>query len=249
MIRALALAAAFAGPAAAQDIVANLSQNRINIDATFDGSEIIVFGAVRRGAEIEGEIGVIVTVSGPLEEITVRRKARVAGIWINRDAVVIDAAPSFYAVAATGPLDEVISHTSNLRHAIRVPEAIRAVGAPEDIQDAPAFTEALIRVRREEGYYQTLESAVTLTEGTLFNTEVELPADLVEGDYKVRIFLVQGGKVVSRFETAIDVRKVGLERILFTLAHEQPLLYAVLSLSIAIAAGWGAAAAFRLIRS
>ena len=51
MIRMLALFLALALPAAAQEtIVAGMSQNRVSITADFDGSEIIVYGAVRRGA-------------------------------------------------------------------------------------------------------------------------------------------------------------------------------------------------------
>jgi len=53
---------------------------------------------------------------------------------------------------------------------------------------------------------------------------------------------------VSSFQTTIDVRKVGLERFLFNLAHQQPVLYGLMSLAIAIAAGWGASAAFRALR-
>ena len=76
-----------------------------------------------------------------------------------------------------------------------------------------------------------------------------MPANLTEGDYATRIFLTRGGKVVSQYETSIDVRKVGLERWLFNLSRQQPLIYGLLSLTIAIAAGWGASAAFRLMRS
>ncbi len=49
-------------------------------------------------------------------------------------------------------------------------------------------------------------------------------------------------------EKIIGVRKVGLERWIYTLAHEQPLIYGLLSLAIAIAAGWSASAVFRYIR-
>jgi Putative transmembrane protein (Alph_Pro_TM) len=55
--------------------------------------------------------------------------------------------------------------------------------------------------------------------------------------------------VVSSYETSIDVRKVGLERWLFVLSRQQPMLYGLMSLAIAIAAGWGASAAFRLARN
>jgi hypothetical protein len=57
------------------------------------------------------------------------------------------------------------------------------------------------------------------------------------------------GQVVSQFQTAIEVRKVGLERWLYNLAHDYALLYGILSLVIAIAAGWLASAVFRMLRS
>ena len=47
---------------------------------------------------------------------------------------------------------------------------------------------------------------------------------------------------------AIDVRKVGLERFLYSMSREQPFLYGLMSLAIAVVAGWGATAAFRLLR-
>ena len=75
-----------------------------------------------------------------------------------------------------------------------------------------------------------------------------MPANLTEGAYPTRIFLTREGKVVSSYSTEIEVRKVGLERWLFTMSREQPLIYGLMSLAIAIAAGWGASAAFRLVR-
>jgi len=76
-----------------------------------------------------------------------------------------------------------------------------------------------------------------------------LPANLVEGAYTARIFLTQDGKVLAQQETKIDVRKVGIERWLYNLAHQRPATYGLLSLAIAIFAGWSAAAVFRVIRT
>jgi hypothetical protein len=47
----------------------------------------------------------------------------------------------------------------------------------------------------------------------------------------------------------VGVRKVGLERFIFNLAHQQPLIYGLVSLVLAALAGWGASAAFRLMRN
>jgi len=250
LIRALILLLALALPAKAEDLVAGLSQNRIAISSSFDGSEILIFGAVKRQAPIpEGQLGLIVTVEGPQRPLTVRRKDKQAIIWVNSAAVEIDHAPSFYAVNTSGPLDDVLSNTSDLRHRITVRQAIRSVGAPMDVQDASAFTDALVRIRERQELYQLNIGAVEVSDQTLFNTRVELPANLVEGDYTSRIFLTREGAVVAEYAATIDVAKVGLERFLYTLAQENALIYGLMSLAIAIAAGWGASAMFRYLQS
>lgn len=251
MIRLALVLLAFALPARAEEVVARLSQDAISITANFDGSEIFVFGAVKRAAPppAEAPLDVVITLLGPSEPVTVRRKDRVAGIWVNTQAVEVDLAPAFYAVATTGPLPEVLSQTEDLRHAVSIPRAIRSVGAPSDVQDALAFTEALIRLRARDGTYRLEEGQVRLEEQTLFSTRFELPANLVEGSYRARIFLTRDREVVDLYETEIPVRKVGLERLVWLLAHERPLAYGLLSLVLAVVAGWAASAAFRYIRS
>ena len=75
-----------------------------------------------------------------------------------------------------------------------------------------------------------------------------MPANLTEGDYYTRILLTRDGQVTSELETTIDVKKVGLERFLYNLSRQQPLIYGLLSLAIAIFAGWLASSFFRMIR-
>jgi uncharacterized protein (TIGR02186 family) len=178
--------------------------------------------------------------------VTVHLKDRVFGIWVNAESVEIDRAPSFYAVAASGPITDVLSHTEDLRHSVTVPRAVRSVGS--EARDPVAFTVALIRIRRDEGIYATLPGAVEVDQQTLFDTSIALPANLIEGAYAVRVLLMRDKQVVSEFETAIEVHKVGLERWLYNLAQDHALLYGLLSLVIAVAAGWLASTVFRLLR-
>lgn len=251
MLRAALLLLMLALPAQAEEIVAALSQNRVSITANFDGSNILIFGAVKRDAPAPeaSPLGIIVTVAGPSEPVEVRRKSKRYGIWINTDLVEVDEAPSLYAVATSAPFHDILTDTEDLRYRISIPRAIRSVGAPMSVQDAGTFTEALIRIRTNNGLYQTHPGSVDVSEDTLFSTSVALPANLTEGQYTARIFLTRGGKVIDEHKTTIDVRKVGLERWLYNLAHDKPLAYGLLSLFIAIVAGWGASAIFRYIRS
>lgn len=235
-------------PARAEEVVSGLSQNRIAITTNFDGSELLVFGAVKRdAAPPDDPLQVVITVAGPSDPVVVRRKARQLGIWVNTDAVEVDLAPSFYAVATSADWDDTLLAIEDLRHSISIPRAIRAVGTGS--AETEDFVDALIRIRRDANLYQTLIGAVDVNEETLFQTRVVLPANLREGNYTVRFFLTRGGRVISSSAREIGVQKVGLERFLFALAHEQPLIYGLLSIFIAVGAGWGASEAFRYMRS
>ena len=250
MIRLLLALVLLAAPARAEEVVAALSQDRVSISTSFDGSEILIYGAIKRDAPPDGPpLAVIVTVAGPDEPVVVRRKARRAGIWVNADAVRLSSAPSYYAVASSAPLDRALTRIADQRWRVTTPKVIRDVGAASVVADAGRFRDALIRIRRDEGAYIRDEGGVTLTDETLFSATVALPSALTEGNYEARIFLTRGGRVVDVFATDIFVRKVGLERFVHALAHERPLLYGLLSLALAIAAGWAAAAAFRLVRA
>lgn len=242
------IAAAFlscAVPAGAEEVVSGLSQSRVGITVNFDGSEIMVFGAVSRDAPAPpGPLDVIVTIEGPSEPVTVRRKDRVMGIWVNKDAVEVTRAPVFYTVASTRPIEQILSATDDLRHRITLPQMIRTIGVAHQAEDTGLFTDALMRLRRESGAYGRNESGVNLQRDVLIRADVVLPANLTEGSFRTRVFLLREGKVIAVEEDAIEVRKEGIERFLHRLALDQPLIYGVLSLFLAIAAGWMANAAF-----
>ncbi|MEZ5913305.1 MAG: TIGR02186 family protein [Paracoccaceae bacterium] len=235
---------------AAEEVVAGMSQNRISITANFDGSEILVFGAVKREDKIpDGPLDVIVTVQGPSTPLIVRHKERRFGIWVNVEEVRFTAAPSFYAIATTRPLDKVLSATDDLRYKVTIPKAIRVVGTSYATDDPASYAEAVLRIRRLNGLYQQRQGSVDISEQTLFRTEIKLPANLTEGSYSTRIFLTRGGRVVDVHESVIEVRKEGLERWFHRMAHEEPWGYAVIALVLAVASGWAASEAFRLMRS
>jgi uncharacterized protein (TIGR02186 family) len=235
---------------APETIVVGLSQSQVSITTDYVGSEILIYGAVKRESPppTAEPLQVIITVEGPPAEMVVRRKDRVYGIWTNNAEVRVDSAPSFYAIATTAPLDDILSATEDLRHRISVPRAIRAVGISAEANDSSDFLTALVRLREGSGSYALDQGSVRLAEDTLFRADVALPANLTEGDYRVRIFLTRGGKVVDQLERGIAVRKAGIERFFYRMSKDQPLLYGILALVVAAVAGWVASAAFKWLR-
>ena len=253
MIRLALILALFAGAAIADTprVIASLSQNAVSITTDFSGSEIFVYGAIERERplnESDNDLGVIITVFGPSSPVTVRKKDRVFGIWANAESAVIDSAPSFYALASTGPLSEILTDSENSRANVTVDNSIHIAAGPRGIENAEAYREAIIRLKREKGVYFDMIGEVEMVGKTLFQTHVSLPANPIEGAYAARIFLTQNGRVIDDFQTGIRVQKVGLERWIYNLAHENSLIYGLLSILVALMAGWGASEAFRLLR-
>ena len=163
---------------------------------------------------------------------------------MNSASVLIDEAPSFYSVATTAPLTEILSDEADLKYKVSIPRAIESIGAQIASGHAAEFTEALIRIRTNNDLYHVREGAVELKSGTLFRTSIDLPSNLTAGVYTARILITRDKQVVDVFETKLDIHKVGLERWLYNLAHENALYYGLMSLFIAIVAGWSASAVF-----
>lgn len=249
---ALAFGLGLAAPGAAQEsFVTGMSTDNIMLTANFTGSEVLVFGAIRRDAPIpmgQAPLDIVITLSGPPRTDIVRRKERRFGIWVNTEGVRVRQAPTYYAVATTRPLTEILSQTERLRHQIGLDQAVRRVGGHSTLTDTTAFTEAMVRLRLANGLFVRAEGGVTLAQETLFQARFDLPTNLVEGTYATRFFLVRNQQVISTGETAITVQKAGIERWLFNLSQERPLAYGLLSVALALAAGWLAATVFRLAR-
>ncbi len=241
-----------AGPLTAQEtVVVDLSQNRVDITATYSGSDIFVFGAVQRDAPLpEGTspLDVAIVIEGPLETTTVRKKENKLGIWVNTDSVAVHQAPSFFTIATTGPLKEILNEGDRRDYAIGLEFAVRPQENEDNIADMEDFRQAVIRIRKEAGLYSEREGIVNLTDDTLFEADIQLPANLVEGDYTARIYLIRDKSIVADTSVAITVRKAGLEAWLYNLAHENALIYGLLSLLVALVAGYGASEIFRRLK-
>ncbi len=252
---ALALAAGGAGATGSGQaeggarVVAALKQNRIAITAGFEGSEIFVYGAIARDAAgDDAPLGLVVKVQGPSQPLVVRRKDRAFGVWINRESALLDAAPSYYAVATTGPFFDTISHTEDLRRRVSLEHALRYVGARQTIEPREGFLEAVARLRAAEGLYVVDPGGVTVDEGMLFRATFALPANIVEGSYAAQVLLTRDRAVIDGFETVIEVRKEGFERLVHQTATERPLLYGALAIAVAVAAALAASEGFRRLR-
>lgn len=240
LVAAMALAAALAVvPRASAQLVADLSSHLVAITTGFTGTDVLLFGAT------EGKGDVVVVVRGPQRREVVRRMDRVAGIWVNSDEMVFESVPSYYRVASSRPLDEVVPEASAQRHRIGVDNLRLAAAVAADDASVRQFRAALVRNKQRASLFGVAVGSVTFLGNRLFRTNVTFPANAPVGVYEIQVYLFQEGEVTSASITPLVVSRVGFEAGVFDFAHRHALAYGVLAVLIAVVAGWAAGIIFR----
>jgi uncharacterized protein (TIGR02186 family) len=238
------LAILFAGsaPAAAQveALIADLSSNEIRITTSFTGAELLLFGTVDAGA---GDV--VIVVRGPAREEDVRRKRRVAGVWVNGPAVTFQDVPGFYYAAATRPVAE-IAKTAVL-NSLQIGLDALKIDADEGSDEAMVkeYRAGLVRLKRKQALYGVNVGGITVIRDRLFRATIPFPASVPTGLYVVNVYLFRNGLPISSSETPLTVRKGGMEATIFQFAHENSALYGILAILTALVAGWLAGVIFR----
>lgn len=224
-------------PARAQALLADLSQNQLGITTGFTGAQVLLFGAIEGGGDI------LVVARGPNHDVVVRRKARVAGIWINGQEARYREIPSYYAVIGTAPAHDILPEDVRRRLGIGIdslPLLARGPGAAE-----PGFTEALIGLKRTEGLYGENEVEFALLAGRLFQTRIALPDTVLTGRYLIEVHLVRDQAVVQTVTLPLTVRREGLGAEIWRFSRENELVYGLGAILLAALAGWLGSILFR----
>jgi uncharacterized protein (TIGR02186 family) len=235
----LALTCIWSASAHAEPLVADLTTHLIAITTGFSGASVVLFGA------IDGPGDVAVVVRGPDREMTVRRKSRIAGIWVNSQEVTFASVPSFYFVSASRSLDEIVQPGTAALYRLGVSylEMKPEGGAPPEIVDR--FAAALVGTQQRAKLFPSSVGKVNFIGERLFRTTIEFPANVPTGTYLVTVFLVRDKDVVSGQTTPLVVSKVGIDADVFSFALRQPGLYGIVAVVTAMVAGWLASLPFR----
>lgn len=107
-----------------ENIEIGASTTEIPIASDFRGADFTLFGALNNTDQLLlaiGQYDIVVTLEGPSDYMTVRKKQRVAGIWINTSAITFTPLPESYSMASTRNINDVAS-----------PGTLRAMGLGVD---------------------------------------------------------------------------------------------------------------------
>jgi uncharacterized protein (TIGR02186 family) len=239
LFAALVLVVILTPPANADTVTADLSSHSIAITTGFTGASVVLFGALDQPGDV------VAVVRGPERELTIWRKAKIAGIWANAEAVTFANVPGFYAVAASRPIDDIVSPAAAALYKIGVGNFKFEAKPPVDPARAQVFAEALIAVQKRAGVFSPSPGKIAFLGDRLFRTTFAFPANIPTGVYQVEIFAVRDKDVVGAQTTPLIVSKVGVDAAVFEFARRRSLAYGAIAVVMAVMAGWLASLPFR----
>ena len=228
-----------AAPARAQALVADLTSHGVAITTGFTGTSVVLFGAT------DGTGDVVVVVRGPERDIVVRRKSKVAGIWINTREATFLAAPSFYSLASSQPIEAIAPPAIRQLHQIGFENLHLNTERALNASETSMFREALIRTQTRQGLYSATASQVNFLGDRLFNTTINFPANVPTGHYLVEVFLIRDKEVVAGQTVPLDISEVGVSAEIHDYSDHHGLGYGLIAVALAMMAGWLASLPFR----
>jgi len=250
-LSAIAIALALGSPAQAERLITTLSTSRVLISSNFTGTDVVLFGSVERDAQTvarRGGYDIVITVTGPRENILTCRKERVFGIWVNADSRTFVKAPSYLTVLSNRTITDIADINTLRRTQTGLARTLLPQEISGDIADSTRddpFRQAFLRLKVERNLYRETQNGVTFLTPALFRAAIPIPDNAPTGNYDIEVKLFADGSLLTRQQTALEIVKVGFEQFVATAARDYGLLYGLATALMAIMTGWFASVVFR----
>jgi uncharacterized protein (TIGR02186 family) len=229
-------------------LVPDISARTVQIRYSFTGAQLLLFGAIvyPGGRAPTNQTDIAVVLRGPVQPILVREKQKLGGtIWVNADSNRFRSAPSFYAVASSRPIRDLVDERTAAIYELGLSDLQLSPGGGALPEKERRFEAGLLDLRKREGLYSESAHGVEITDRVLYRAVITIPSQVPVGTYTAETFLIDRGKVIAAATRDIQIDKSGFERFVALAARRQEFLYGLRGVVVSVFLGWAAAAPFR----
>ena len=228
-------------------LVPDISSRNVEIRYSFTGAQLLLFGAILYpgGKAPARPADIVVVLRGPVQPIVVREKQKIAGIWMNADSNRFRSAPSFYAVASSRPIAQLVDERTAAIYEMGLQNLQLSPGGGALPEKERRFEAGLLDLRRRQGLYAEHPNGVEINQGVLYRASISIPSQVPVGSYTAETFLIDRGRVLAAATREIQIGKSGFERFVALAARRHAFVYGVVAVLLSLALGYGAAALFQ----
>lgn len=230
-------------------LVPEVSQHEIRVRQGFTGTELLLYGAILdpQGRRAQQPYDIVVVLKGPTEPILLREKAKKLGVWINAQSTAFRSAPSFFAVASSRPIGEIVDDRTAAIYELGLDFLQLSPTGAIDPEEQARFTEGLVDLRRRQGLYKEDGDGVTISNGVLYQARIGVPSNVITGRYTAETFAIADGRVIASAIAEVEVQKQGFERFVAEQADQSSFLYGLFAVVLSLFMGWLAGRVFAFV--
>jgi len=218
----------------------------ISIGFFYHGSTVSFSGEADDGTDL------VIKIALPDGHQVMKKKGKVGGLlWMNVGTVKFEQTPNFYHIHSTKALDEILEVEEQNKYVIGY-SALRkhteVLPVENDAEKAHWFDEFLKYQENQNLYAISVGKINTNRRGDgipEYNIMTDWPYQAAPGKYAVTVYAVKDKKIVDQATAEISVEQAGIVKTLSTMAKNRAALYGILSIGIALAAGFGVGMLFR----
>jgi uncharacterized protein (TIGR02186 family) len=235
-------------------LVPDISARQVQIRYSFAGAQLLLFGAIAYpgGRAPARPADIAVVLRGPDQPILIREKKKIAGIWMNADSSRFRSAPSYYAVASSRPIRDLVDERTASIYELGIHNLQLSPGGGALPEKERRFEAGLLDLRSRAGLYSESPHGVEITDGLLYRAIMTIPSQVPEGTYTAETFLIEpstdpqkGGHVVAVATRDFQINKSGFERDVWLASRRHRFVYGLACVVMSLGLGWAAAVAFR----
>ena len=228
---------------AQNQIVADLSQENVKISTDFQGAKILLFGAYdgKKGDDI------IVIVTGPKGLVTVQKKEKILGVWVNTRKVNYINTPKYLSISSNRRIDDILNKKTQKISEIGLNNLKIRIQPGIKVENEKKWRQALTRNMLKSNLWSINENSVSLNKDALFRSILELPSNVITGQFEVKILHYRNSKLVSQQINSINVSKSGISAEIYDIAQNYSTLYGIFAVLLAVLVGWGSNLIFRKV--
>ncbi len=206
-----------------------LENSTVSVGTFYNGTTVQASGTVPTGSDV------VVVVSGEPEELHLKLKGKAAGfLWMNIGDLTLSNAPQVYMVYANADVGSLLK-SAEMPFSLAALKNRIEMSMPETDKDK-LFKE-FIKLKEEESVYAVRPSAISLEKNGHFNLDLTLSPRMKQGDYTITTYAIQNGQITGTTTKTLTIGLTGFPAWISKMAFHNALVYGLLAVLIALAAG------------
>lgn len=213
-----------------------IQPHTIRIGSFFSGGKVTVRAVVPKGDQVAFRL------LGPREELTLLRKGRVGGLWMNTQQIHFKNLPKVYLLWTSEKLTAM--ETGGTDQAVKLNYLSVLSGSLENKnpEETSLLLQEMIKLKEADHLYHIFEGAVRIKplepgDWDQADAVLELPPKIYPGSYGLELITFKEGTGRLLHSSLLRVKVVGFPALISGLATAKGLFYGILAVLIAMISG------------